>query len=84
VLNISSGLGAAPWPATPSTARPRPAWTISRGRVALDEAHGGDAARIVSLAPGVIDTEMQTQLRAADAAGFPEQALFRGLHATAS
>ena len=33
-------------------------------------------ARIVSLAPGVIDTDMQGELRAADAAGFPEQTTF--------
>ena len=52
--------------------------------VALDEQHRADragGARIVSLAPGVIDTDMQTQLRAADASGFPEQDLFRNLHA---
>jgi benzil reductase ((S)-benzoin forming) len=36
----------------------------------------GIAARIVSLAPGVIDTDMQVQLRTAEAAGFPEQAHF--------
>src|SRR5690349_7318218 len=49
--------------------------------VALDEAHRGDAVRIVSLAPGVIDTGMQAQLRGAEPRGFPEQAMFRDLHA---
>ena len=38
-------------------------------------------ARIVSLAPGVIDTDMQRQLRAADASGFPDQQNFKDLQA---
>jgi NAD(P)-dependent dehydrogenase (short-subunit alcohol dehydrogenase family) len=33
----------------------------------------------VSLAPGVIDTDMQVQLRGADAAGFPDRDAFIGL-----
>ena len=48
--------------------------------LALDEAHrGAGGARVVSLAPGVIDTDMQVQLRSADAAGFPERAGFVAL-----
>jgi NAD(P)-dependent dehydrogenase (short-subunit alcohol dehydrogenase family) len=55
--------------------------------VALDEAHRAasgrsTAARIVSLAPGVVDTDMQAQLRAADSAGFPGQAYFTQQHAS--
>jgi NAD(P)-dependent dehydrogenase (short-subunit alcohol dehydrogenase family) len=42
----------------------------------------GHAARIVALAPGVIDTDMQAQMRAADGTGFPGRALFLGLHAS--
>jgi benzil reductase ((S)-benzoin forming) len=34
----------------------------------------------VSLAPGVIDTDMQVQLRSGDPAGFPDRALFVGMH----
>ena len=41
-----------------------------------DEALLPNPARIVSLAPGVIDTDMQGELRASDAAGFPEQKTF--------
>jgi NAD(P)-dependent dehydrogenase (short-subunit alcohol dehydrogenase family) len=50
--------------------------------VALDEAHRGDAAKVVSLAPGVIDTDMQTQLRAADADGFPDRKVFVNLRSS--
>jgi benzil reductase ((S)-benzoin forming) len=44
--------------------------------VALEEAERGNGARIVSLAPGIIDTDMQLTLRSADRALFPEGARF--------
>jgi NAD(P)-dependent dehydrogenase (short-subunit alcohol dehydrogenase family) len=39
---------------------------------ALDEAQRPHGARLVSLAPGVIDTDMQGQLRAGDPEAFPD------------
>ena len=36
-------------------------------------------ARVCSLAPGVIDTDMQVQLRGADAAAFPDRGNFERL-----
>jgi len=76
VLNISSGAakraitGWAPYCAAK-------AGLDHFARVATaDEALLPNPARIVSLAPGVIDTDMQGELRASDAAGFPEQANF--------
>ena len=44
--------------------------------LALDEAQRPNGAKVVSLAPGVIDTNMQMHLRAGDPAGFPERAHF--------
>lgn len=44
--------------------------------LALEETTGPWPARIVSLAPGVIDTAMQVELRGADPAAFPEHARF--------
>ena len=44
--------------------------------VALDQAAATYPARIVSLAPCVIDTDMQAQLRAGDPARFPDHARF--------
>jgi benzil reductase ((S)-benzoin forming) len=43
---------------------------------ALDEAERPHGARLVSLAPGVIDTDMQIQLRAGDPAAFPDRERF--------
>ena len=47
--------------------------------VALEQAALPNGARIVSLAPGVIDTDMQVQLRGADPAQFPDRGNFVGL-----
>jgi len=46
---------------------------------ALDEASQPNGARVCSLAPGVIDTDMQVQLRGADASDFPDRANFEQL-----
>jgi len=81
VLNISSGLGRRAMAGSAAYCAVKAGMDHFARAVALDEAHRGDAARIVSLAPGVIDTDIQTQLRAAEGSGFPEQALFRDLHA---
>ena len=43
---------------------------------ALEEALRSNGAKVVSLAPGVIDTDMQVQLRGADAAAFPDRDAF--------
>jgi NAD(P)-dependent dehydrogenase (short-subunit alcohol dehydrogenase family) len=79
VLNISSGLGRrAMAGSAPYCAAKAGIDHFSRA-LALDEARRPNGARIVSLAPGVIDTDMQVQLRSADAGGFPDRATFVGL-----
>ena len=49
--------------------------------VALEEAARPQGARIVSLAPGIIDTDMQAQLRGADRTRFPEGERFAAFKA---
>ena len=49
--------------------------------LALEEALKPMGAKVCSLAPGVIDTDMQIQLRGADASAFPDQAGFIQLKA---
>lgn len=83
VLNISSGLGRRAMAGTAAYCAAKAAMDHLSRAMALDEAHrasqGLNAARIVSLAPGVIDTDMQLQLRTAAPAGFPDQARFSAL-----
>lgn len=79
VLNISSGLGRR------AMAGLAPYCAIKAGldnltrAMALDEARRPNGAKLVSLAPGVIDTDMQVHLRGADDAGFADKPSFVGL-----
>ena len=79
ILNISSGLGRrAMAGSAPYCAAKAGLDNFSRA-VALDEALKRNGAKVVSLAPGVIDTDMQTQLRSADVQALPDKAMFVGL-----
>jgi benzil reductase ((S)-benzoin forming) len=70
VLNVSSGLGRR---AMASTA----AYCAAKaGMDHFSRAAALEGVKIVSLAPGVIDTDMQTGLRAADPAAFPDREVF--------
>ena len=76
ILHISSGVGR----------RPCAGWSVySASKAALDQ-HARSAAldalphvRIASLAPGVIDTDMQVEIRASDPLKFPPLAQFEKL-----
>ena len=76
ILNISSGLGRRAMAGSAPYCAAKAGMDNLSASMALDEAERPNGARIVSLAPGVIDTDMQIQLRAADPAGFPEQQRF--------
>jgi benzil reductase ((S)-benzoin forming) len=76
VLNISSGLGRnAMGSQAPYCAAKAGMDHFSRA-VALEEAGAANGAHIVSLAPGVIDTDMQVQMRGTSAENFPDRARF--------
>lgn len=82
VLNISSGLGRRAIASQASYCTAKAGMDQFSRSVALDEAGKPNGARICSLAPGVIDTEMQVQLRSADSGDFPEVGNFAKLKAT--
>lgn len=79
ILNISSGLGRRAMAGSASYCAAKAGLDHLSRAMALDEADRPNGARIVSLAPGVIDTDMQVQLRAADDAGFPDKERFVAL-----
>jgi NAD(P)-dependent dehydrogenase (short-subunit alcohol dehydrogenase family) len=79
VLNISSGLGRRAMASQAPYCAAKAALDHFTRCVALEEAARPNGARVCSLAPGVIDTGMQTQLRAADPARFPDIGTFIGL-----
>ncbi len=81
VLNISSGLGRFAMAGSAQYCAAKAGMDHFSRAVALEEAARPNGAKIVSLAPGVIDTDMQVQLRSADAAAFPDRARFVSLQA---
>ena len=82
ILNISSGLGRRAMSGAALYCAAKAGLDNFSRCVALDEARQPHGARIVSLAPGVVDTDMQTTLRAGDPAQFPDRAGFVQLKET--
>ncbi|MBP6598840.1 MAG: SDR family NAD(P)-dependent oxidoreductase [Giesbergeria sp.] len=81
VLNMSSGLGRRAMASQAAYCAVKAGMDHFSRCVALDEARKPHGAKVCSLAPGVIDTEMQTQLRSAAAGDFPDAPHFAQLNA---
>ena len=79
VLNVSSGLGRRPMASQAAYCTAKAGMDAYARCVALEEAHKPHGAKIVSLAPGVIDTDMQVQLRGAAPEAFPDRQNFANL-----
>jgi NAD(P)-dependent dehydrogenase (short-subunit alcohol dehydrogenase family) len=76
VLLVSSGLGRRGMAGSASYCAAKAGMDNLARAVALEEAGKPHGAGVVSLAPGIIDTDMQVQLRTADRTLFPEGARF--------
>jgi benzil reductase ((S)-benzoin forming) len=81
LLNISSGLGRNAMASQANYCAVKAGLDHFSRSVALDQANAAHPARVVSLAPGVIDTDMQVQLRGGDPARFPDHGRFMQLKA---
>ena len=81
VFNISSGLGRRAMASSSAYCAAKAGMDHFTRCLALEEARQAGGAKVCSLAPGVIDTGMQLQLRSADAAAFPDRDAFAGLQA---
>jgi benzil reductase ((S)-benzoin forming) len=79
VLNISSGLGRRAMASAALYCAAKAGMDHFTRCVALEEAALPHGAKVCSLAPGVIDTDMQVQLRNADPGQFPDVGNFIGL-----
>ena len=84
ILNISSGLGRRAMASQAGYCAAKAGMDHFTRCVALEEALKPRGAKLCSLAPGVIDTDMQVHLRAADPSAFPDQGSFLGLKASGS
>ncbi len=81
ILNISSGLSRRAMASSAAYCAAKAGMDHFTRCVALEEALLPQGARVCSLAPGVIDTDMQVQLRGADASAFPDVGGFINLKA---
>jgi NAD(P)-dependent dehydrogenase (short-subunit alcohol dehydrogenase family) len=79
LLLISSGLGRHAMAGSASYCAAKAGMDHLARALALEEVAAPHGARVVSLAPGVIDTDMQVQLRSADPALFPERVRFQAM-----
>ncbi|TFZ05872.1 SDR family NAD(P)-dependent oxidoreductase [Ramlibacter henchirensis] len=79
VLNISSGLGRRAMASQAAYCAAKAGMDHFTRCLALEEAQKSNGAKVCSLAPGVIDTEMQVQLRTADASRFPDIGNFQAM-----
>jgi benzil reductase ((S)-benzoin forming) len=84
VLNISSGLGRRAMASQAGYCAAKAGMDHFTRCVALEEALKANGAKVCSLAPGVIDTGMQDQLRAAASDAFPDQPGFVKLKTSGS
>jgi NAD(P)-dependent dehydrogenase (short-subunit alcohol dehydrogenase family) len=80
VLNISSGLGRRAMASSSAYCAAKAGMDHFTRCLALEENHVPNGAAVCSVAPGVIDTDMQVQLRSASATQFPDQDAFAALH----
>jgi benzil reductase ((S)-benzoin forming) len=80
LLFVSSGLGRYAMAGSAAYCAVKAGMDHLARALALEEAVSPVGARVVSLAPGIIDTDMQVQLRHADPALFPERERFAAFH----
>jgi len=76
ILHISSGVGRRPCAGWSVYSATKSALDMHARSAALDQL---PALRVASIAPGVIDTDMQIEIRASDPAKFPPLAQFHAL-----
>jgi benzil reductase ((S)-benzoin forming) len=79
ILNISSGLGRRPMASQAAYCTVKAGLDQFSRCIALEEVLRPNGAKICALAPGVIDTDMQLQLRSAAADAFPDRGRFERL-----
>jgi benzil reductase ((S)-benzoin forming) len=82
VLFVSSGLGRRAMAGSAAYCAQKAGLDHLARALALEEAARPHGARVASVAPGIVDTDMQKQLRGADPRRFADQATFAGFHSS--
>ena len=82
VLFVSSGLGRHAMAGSAAYCAQKAGLDHFARALALEEGVRPHGARVASVAPGIVDTDMQKQLRGADPARFAGQPTFAGFHSS--
>ncbi len=82
ILNISSGLGRRPLAGVSTYCAIKAGLDHFSRSLAQEQAGQANPARVCALAPGIIETGMQMQLRGADSSTFAAQTVFEGFHSS--
>ena len=82
LLGISSGLGHSAMAASVAYCATKAGMDHMARAIALEQALLPNGAKVESMAPGIIDTDMQAELRAGDPALFPDRDRFVQWHAS--
>jgi len=72
VVNVSSGAGKKPYPGWGAYCAAKAGLDLFTRVVAAEQGEAPRATRLMSLAPGVVDTDMQAEIRAVSADSFPQ------------
>lgn len=80
IAMISSGAATTPYPGWSSYAAGKAALDHWVRTVGEEQRQRGSSAAVIAVAPGVVATKMQEQIRATDAADFPNVERFHALH----
>lgn len=79
VINISSGAATKPYAGWAAYCSSKAALRMA-GQVLIEDEAGKQPVRVLSYAPGVLDTRMQEEVRSSDPASFPQLERFQELY----
>ncbi|TVY07261.1 (S)-benzoin forming benzil reductase [Paenibacillus cremeus] len=82
IVNISSGAGKHPYSGWAAYCTSKAGLDMLTRCVALEQGEGAHAVKLLSIAPGIVDTQMQELIRSTPEASFPDVNKFIELKAT--
>jgi len=80
LVQLSSGAGKTPYTGWSSYCAAKAAVDMWVRSVGMEQGERNDLVRVLSIAPGVVATEMQAEIRATEEAEFPDVERFRTMH----
>ncbi|MEL7156520.1 MAG: SDR family NAD(P)-dependent oxidoreductase [Actinomycetota bacterium] len=81
IVQLSSGVGKVPYAGFSSYGAAKAGIDMWCRVVGLEQEHRGGRIRVLSIAPGVVATDMQAEIRRSRVEDFPEVERFRAMHA---